>query len=125
MLPSARPAKGVPPAHGARTHSRPKLTMQLRTRFLALQAHLETCHAYWAWRPKRLDWWIVFVNLLGCVFFMTAGLLAYVPKGAEPAWIGAAANVHLALGALGFLIGAVLMMVESAQAARGRRVEAA
>lgn len=88
-------------------------------------AFVETCHGYWAWRPKRLDWWIVFVNLLGCIFFMTAGLLAYVPKGAEPAWIGAAANVHLALGALGFLIGAVLMMVESAQAARGRRAEAA
>lgn len=51
MLPSARPAKGVPPAHGARTHSRPKLTMQLRTRFLALQAHLETCHAYWRPAP--------------------------------------------------------------------------
>lgn len=80
-------------------------------------AFIETCHRYWAWRPRDLDWWIVFVNLLGCVFFMTAGILAFVPMGAEPGWIGVAANIHLALGALGFLIGALLMMVESAQTA--------
>jgi hypothetical protein len=79
-------------------------------------AFIETCHAYWAWRPRSLDWWIVFVNLLGCVFFMTAGILAYVPQGSDPIWIVATANIHLALGAFGFLVGAVLMMVESARA---------
>lgn len=79
-------------------------------------AFIETCHGYWAWRPRELDWWIVFVNLLGCIFFMTAGILAYVPRGAEPGWIAVAANVHLWLGALGFLIGALLLMRESAQA---------
>lgn len=80
-------------------------------------AFIETCHAYWAWRPKELDWWIVFANLLGCIFFMTASTLAYVPMEAEPDWIADAANVNLALGALGFLVGAVLTMVESSQAA--------
>lgn len=78
-------------------------------------AFIEACHGYWAWRPKDLDWRIVFVNLLGCIFFMTAGILAYVPKGKEPDWIVDAANIHLWLGALGFLIGAVLLMRESAQ----------
>jgi hypothetical protein len=79
-------------------------------------AFIESCHWYWCWRPKDLDWWIVFINLLGCVFFTTAGILAYVPQGPEPSWIVPAANAHLWLGALGFLIGAALLMRESASA---------
>lgn len=82
-------------------------------------AFIETSHGYWSWKPNDLAWWIVFVNLLGCIAFMTAGILAYVPDGAEPAWIAAVANFHLGLGALGFLIGAVLMMRESADAEAG------
>lgn len=80
-------------------------------------AFVETCHGYWAWRPKALDWWIVFINLLGCIFFMAAGALAFVPKGREPGWIADVANAHLFLGALGFFIGALLLMRESDQAA--------
>lgn len=87
-------------------------------------AFMETSHGWWSWRPRDLDWRIVSVNLLGCVFFMTAGVLAYVPRGPEPGWIAVAANAHLWLGALCFLIGAVLMMVESAQSDRDAAGEA-
>ncbi len=82
-------------------------------------AFIETCGGYWRWRPRDLDWRIVAWNLLGCVFFMTASTLAFVPQGAEIRWIPALANLHLLLGALGFLIGAVLSMRESRQAGRG------
>lgn len=82
-------------------------------------AFIEAGHAYWSWRPKDLDWQIVFVNLLGCIFFMTAGVLAYVPQGPEPGWIPVAANVHLWLGALGFFVGALLLMRESRLADAG------
>lgn len=78
-------------------------------------AFMETSHAYWSWRPKDLDWKIAFANLLGCLFFMTAGILAYIPRGPEPGWIAVVANLHLCLGAFGFLIGALLMMRESRQ----------
>lgn len=78
-------------------------------------AYMEAGHAYWSWKPASLDWQIVFANLLGCVFFMTASVLAYVPRGDEPSWIAFVANLHLCLGATGFLIGAVLMMRESKQ----------
>lgn len=80
-------------------------------------AFMEISHAYWSWKPKDLDWQIAFANLLGCIFFMTAGILAYIPRGPEPGWIATVANLHLCLGALGFLTGALLMMRESKQTA--------
>lgn len=78
-------------------------------------AFIETSHAFWSWKPRDLDWQIVFINLLGCIFFMTAGILAFVPKGTDPDWIINLANIHLWLGALCFFLGAVLMMHESQQ----------
>lgn len=82
-------------------------------------AFIETGRGYWSWKPKDLDWQIVFVNLLGCIAFMTASILAYVPDGPEAWWIPDASNIHLLLGALGFFIGAALMMRESSAAAPG------
>ncbi|MEV8466408.1 hypothetical protein AB0T83_06380 [Fluviibacterium sp. DFM31] len=79
-------------------------------------AFIEVCHGYWAWKPKDLDWTIVSINLLGCVFFLISSLLAFVPPHTEPGWIPVAANALLWLGALCFFIGAVLLMRESAQA---------
>ncbi|MFG1479305.1 hypothetical protein V5F53_11675 [Xanthobacter sp. V4C-4] len=79
-------------------------------------AFIETSRGYWSWKPKMLAWRIVFANLLGCIAFMTAAVLAYVPAGPEAGWIPVLANVHLFLGALGFLVGALLSMRESATA---------
>lgn len=77
-------------------------------------AMLETSHAYWSWRPKELAWQIAFINLWGCIFFMTAAVLAYVPQHLhEAAWVATLANVHLGLGALGFMVGGLLLMKES------------
>lgn len=76
-------------------------------------AFIETGRGYWSWRPKSLDWQLVFANLLGCVAFMIAAVLAYTPRGPEAAWIPAMANLQLFLGAFGFLIGSVLAMRES------------
>lgn len=76
-------------------------------------AFIETSHRYWSWRPKDLAWQIVFVNLIGCIAFMTAAILAYVPSGPEPSWIVPASIVHLLIGAFCFLVGALLTMRES------------
>ncbi|MCS0504609.1 hypothetical protein [Ancylobacter mangrovi] len=83
----------------------------------AYLAFIETSHGYWSWKPRELAWQIVFVNLAGCVAFMVAAVFAYVPRGAEPAWIGAASNANLFAGALCFFIGAALSMRESRLAA--------
>ena len=78
-------------------------------------AFIETSHGYWSWKPRDLDWKIVFINLWGCIFFMTSSIAAWIPSGQEPGWIPFVANSHLWLGAVCFLVGAVLMMHESRQ----------
>lgn len=83
----------------------------------AYLAFIEAGHGYWSWKPRDLDWQIVSINLLGCVAFMVASTIAYIPQGPEPGWIAVAANAQLFIGALCFLIGAVLSMRESRLAA--------
>ncbi|MEX0430887.1 hypothetical protein [Spiribacter insolitus] len=78
-------------------------------------AFMEASHGFWSWRPASLDWWIVSVNLLGCIFFMTAAITAFIPDGRAPAWIGIIANVHLWLGGACFFIAALLTIIESRQ----------
>jgi len=56
------------------------------------------------------DWWIAFVNLLGCIAFGISAVAAYVVPSTGSAIDLAAANAFTALGALGFLIGAVLLL---------------
>lgn len=77
-------------------------------------AFIEAGHRYWSWKPRELSWRIVFVNLIGCIAFMTSAVLAYVPSHAEPAWIGTVSTVHLLIGAFCFFVGAILTMQEGA-----------
>lgn len=77
---------------------------------------IETSRSFWSWHPKNLAWRIVFINLLGCILFMIASTLAYVPKGPEAWWIVDVSNIHLFLGSLCFFIGALLSIRESALA---------
>lgn len=56
------------------------------------------------------DWWIAFVNLLGCVAFGISAVASYVVPSTGSTIDLAAANAFTALGALGFLIGAVLLL---------------
>ncbi len=77
-------------------------------------AFIETCHAHWAWQPKSLSWWIVFVNLLGCLGFMVSAVYSIVLPGPES---GAAVTIALAFtlqGAMCFLAGSLLMLPETA-----------
>ncbi len=76
-------------------------------------AFIEAGHSYWTWRPKDLSWKVVFINLLGCIAFMTAALLGYYPSGAEPGWIVTLSTVHTLVGATCFLVGALLTCRES------------
>lgn len=76
-------------------------------------AFAEVSHGAWSWDPRDLDWQIVFINLVGCVAFMIAGVLAFVPSGAEPAVIANLANLLTMLGAVCFLISALLLIAES------------
>ena len=66
-------------------------------------------------RPRRsLEWWIAAVNLLGCVAFGISAVAGYVIPSTGSAVDLARSNVFTAAGALCFLIGAVLLLPESA-----------
>jgi hypothetical protein len=76
-------------------------------------AFIETCHAHWAWMPSNISWWVVFMNLLGCVAFMISAVFAFVTPGLPNV---AAVTVSVAftlLGAVGFFVGSLLMLPET------------
>lgn len=77
-------------------------------------AFIETCHGYWAWRQKSLSWWIVFINLLGCLGFMVSALFA-VNLSDTPDPMAVTISVFFTLqGAVCFFVGALLMLPEAA-----------
>ncbi|MEM8680082.1 MAG: hypothetical protein AAGF97_12075 [Planctomycetota bacterium] len=76
-------------------------------------AFIETCHAYWRWEPKSLTWWIVFMNLLGCVGFMVSAAYALrLPEAPDPLATTVSTTCTL-LGAIGFFLGALMMLPEA------------
>jgi hypothetical protein len=75
-------------------------------------AFIETCHRHWAWQPDSISWWVTFTNLLGCVGFMISALCSVVlPQLTSSAWVPVSLLFTL-VGALGFLIGSLLMLPE-------------
>src|SRR5262245_7098651 len=59
------------------------------------------------------DWWIAVINLLGCIAFGISAVAAYVVPSTGSALDLAGANVFTSLGALCFLIGAILLLPAS------------
>jgi predicted membrane protein len=80
-------------------------------------AFAETCHAHWAFRPRSLTWWIVWINLLGCIGFMISACFAFVLPGGMSEHAITVSTAWTLQGALCFFIGAVLMLFESPNAA--------
>lgn len=75
-------------------------------------AFIETCHAYWAWRPSSLSWWVVFASLLGCVGFILAAVFA-ISLPTQHALAVRLSIVFTLAGSIGFLVGSLLMLPES------------
>jgi hypothetical protein len=65
---------------------------------------------------RSLDWWIGVVNLGGSVAFAVAGVASFFIPDTGDILNLAAANVTTVIGALGFLAGSLLMLVEGARA---------
>jgi hypothetical protein len=73
-------------------------------------------------RPRRsLTWWIAAINLLGCVAFGISALASYVIPSTGSAIDLARANATTSFGALCFLVGAILLLPESAPSADADR----
>jgi len=85
-------------------------------------AYVEVCGGFLWTRHRTLEWRIAAVNLLGCVAFGISAVAAYWVPSEGSVLDLAAANVFTAFGGLCFLVGAVLLLPESAAE---RRVAAA
>ncbi|MEH6832968.1 MULTISPECIES: hypothetical protein [Falsihalocynthiibacter] len=75
-------------------------------------AFIETCHRYWSWRPWDISWWGALVNFAGCVAFMISAVMAFVPSGGASSAVITASVAWTLIGAVGFFVGAVLVLVE-------------
>ena len=72
------------------------------------------------WRAERtLGWKIATVNFLGCILFGISAVAGYVVPETGDVLALALANVTTSLGGLCFLIGAILVLPEGAEAGDG------
>jgi len=78
-------------------------------------AFIAVCAGPACWRRRSPEWQIAAVNLLGCIAFGIAAVASYVVPSTGSIVDLAAANFATAFGGLCFLIGAVLLLPESAR----------
>ena len=87
--------------------------------------------AWWAWRPRRLEWWITVGSLLGSWGFLLSSLAGFFLGGqleslvtgvlgphGETLWLEYAVDGVLLAGAIAFLIGSYPMIPEALMADR-------
>ena len=75
-------------------------------------AWYEVCHGWFAWRPRSLAWWITLLNLLGSIAFGVSAVASYVIPATGELRNAASANLGTLVGAVCFLVGAVLLLPE-------------
>ena len=74
-------------------------------------AWAEECDGSFAWRPSRISWWITALNLAGSVAFGISAVASYVTSSGQLLSL-ALTNLGTFVGAICFLIGAVLLLPE-------------
>ncbi|MGZ6966561.1 MAG: hypothetical protein ACXVKN_02395 [Acidimicrobiia bacterium] len=75
-------------------------------------AFAEIGHRWISWRPCVLSWWIAALNLAGSVAFGVSAAAAYIVPGSGQPRNAELVNLGTFVGALGFLIGAFLLLPE-------------
>ena len=79
-------------------------------------AWVEVCGVAIRGPRRQLEWWIVAVNLAGSVAFGVSAVAGYIVPATGDDLDLAAANVTTSVGALFFLAGAILVLIEGARA---------
>ena len=74
-------------------------------------AWVEECHGPFAWRPSGISWWITALNLAGSVAFGVSAVASYVTSSGQLLSV-ALTNLGTFVGAICFLVGAVLLLPE-------------
>ncbi|MBB5791108.1 hypothetical protein [Jiangella mangrovi] len=78
----------------------------------SLLAWYEACHGWVAWRPRSWSWWITLTNLIGSIAFGVSAVAGYIDPLTGQVHDLARANTQTFIGAVCFLIGAVLLLPE-------------
>ena len=82
-------------------------------------AWFEVCHGWAAWRPRSWAWWITLANLLGSVAFGVSAVAGYISPATGQLRNAERANLGTLVGAVLFLIGAVLLLPERTEDSHG------
>ncbi|MER7751940.1 hypothetical protein [Kitasatospora sp. NPDC097643] len=83
-------------------------------------AWYEACHGWLAWRPRSWAWWITLANLIGSVAFGVSAVAGYIDPVTGQVHNVDRADTQTLIGALCFLVGAVLLLPERTEEARHR-----
>jgi hypothetical protein len=82
-------------------------------------AWFEVCHGWGGWQTSSLSWWIVLVNLAGSVAFGASAVASYVVPETGQLINVTLTNLGTFVGALLFLVGAVLLVPERTESLSG------
>jgi hypothetical protein len=78
---------------------------------------------FFSFRPRSFSWWIAWLNMIGSILFMISALASYVLPSTGELINSRFSIIGTLLGALCFLLGAVLMFPAWRQAVRARAPE--
>ena len=82
-------------------------------------AWFEVCHGWAAWRPRSWSWWITLANLVGSVAFGVSAVAGYINPATGQLHNAERSNLGTLIGAVCFLIGALLLLPERTKEASG------
>jgi hypothetical protein len=72
----------------------------------------EVCHGWMAWSPKSISWQITALNLVGSIAFGVSAVTGYIVPSTGQIRNVELSNLGTFVGALCFLVGAVLLLPE-------------
>ena len=78
----------------------------------------EACHGWAAWRPASWAWWITLVNLAGSIAFGISAVAGYINPVTGQVHNAGRADTQTLIGAICFLIGAILLLPERTEETR-------
>jgi len=86
----------------------------------SLLAWFEVSHAWASWRPRLWSWWITLLNLLGSIAFGVSAVAGYINPATGELRNAERANLGTFVGAVCFLVGALLLLPERTETASGQ-----
>jgi hypothetical protein len=82
-------------------------------------AWFDVCHGWLAWRARSWGWWISLANLVGSIAFGISAVAGYINPETGQLHNAERANLGTLVGAVCFLIGALLLLPARTEAASG------